>query len=354
MLKIRLAAFFVLLCVSRCSSWGEFWSVASGALSITDAAGTALAPGSTITFGTIGMGAGGGSKTLTLKARNPGDFDVTISSVSIVPATSFAVLEGVPLTIPGKQTRNVRVRYTPTTAADDAAITFTSGVGSFTYNLSGAGLNFGTDPVFLLKLAGNLNDSSGNNRDGWPVGAGISYGPDRHGDANGAGVFDGNVANWVTVNATAGWAYNSTYSISAWVRAASPSGASILSRGHAGDGTTQLNFGFASDPFQFVVWRDSFNDDGWRKTGISATIDTHVWMHLAFVSNAGSVTVYRDATPVGSGVIDNTGTPDIGDSSFGLGQQFMLPAFAGSMADVRVYDGTALDAVQVRALFNQD
>lgn len=355
-----LSRFFFAICFTlpsvatfvHCTSWGNFWSLTPASLSVTDANGAQIISGATIAFGNTGMGAGGSTKTIVLKMQNSGAADLIVSDILISPATNFTVLGSTSFTINGNTSLDVNVRYSPTTISDSSVMTVTSNGGTLVLNLNGSGVNVNSGLTFWLKLNGNILDSSGNANHGVVVGTGISYGADRVGNANGAGVFDGTGqgGNYVAVNAGSGWAWNSTYTISAWVRTANAPGASLLARQQTGVGSARLDFGFNSGNYR--VSRDDFSASGWATVDIPATIGVDVWTHLVFVSNAGNVTVYRNGTSVGSGSI--AGSPTAGSNTVDIGVGILVPSLLGSMADVHVYNATAITAVQVQALYNQD
>ena len=353
--RIRFAfclLFSLALAVVNCTSWGEFWSLEPAVLSVTNSAGATIASGSTVTFGSVGMGAGGSTKTLTFRIVNSGDSELKISSIDLVPATTFSVLGATSFAVSGNNSSEVKIRYTPATASDGATVTFTSNAGNASFNLTGGGTNVGTGLSFWLKLNGNMLDSSGLGNNGAAVGTGITYGPDRNGNAGSAGVFDGTGqgGNYVAVNLGSGWAWNSTYSMSAWVRTANASGASLLARQQTGVGSARLDFGYY--PGNYRVSRDAFSAGGWATVDMPATIEVDVWTHLVFVSNAGNITVYRNGISVGTGVV--AGSPTAGSNSVDIGVGILLPSLIGSLADMHVYNATALTAMQAQALYNQD
>jgi hypothetical protein len=336
----------------NCTSWGNFWAFAPPSLTVLDSLGKPLASGATVAFGSTGMGTGGTTKTIIFKVTNAGEAELVVSNIVITPPTNYVILGGSGFNLGAYESVDVRVRYTPSTPSDDAVMTVISNAGSATLNFNGSGISVNSGLSFWLKLNGNILDSSGNANHGAVVGTGITYGADRNGTVNSAGVFDGTGqgGNYIAVNLASGWAWNSTYSISAWIRTANSSGASLLARQQTMVGSARLDFGFY--PGNYRVSRDAFSGGGWATVDMPSTIDVDVWTHLVFVSNGGNITVYRNGVSVGTGAV--AGSPTAGSNSVDLGVGILLPSLSGSLADVHVYGATAITPVQAQALFNQD
>lgn len=321
---------------------------------VVSISGTPLASGDTLAYGPVGFGASGTYKQRSFELRNTGAQTLLINgTIEVATSSGFTITSPPVSTIPGGDSAGVTVRYVAVAASTDAATLAIPSNDSvnprFTVNLNGSGVGVGTGLTVYFSLDGNLSDQSGNGFNGTPQGS-LSYTGGRGGVPGTALVMDGGGANYFQATFAPGWAFNATFSVSAWVRTSAAF--SILSRGFTGVGTTQFDFGHSAP--NYVVSRDSFSAGGWVQTTIPGTHGFGEWQHIAFVSTAGNVSLYRNGAQVGSGMISAANTPGAGSTTVNFGQGILLPNLTGTLDDVRIYNTTALSPAQVQALYNQD
>ena len=323
-------------------------------LLVTDIKNAQLSSGSGLGLGSVGRGSGGTYKDLTLRLTNAGGRVLSIQSVTVSPNTQFSVIASPASALTGGASTTLQVRFVPSAAASDAAeLTITTNDThnqAFSLSLNGAGVDVGTGLSIYYPLDGNLNDMSGNVLNGIPVGT-IAYVAGRTGQPGTAAALDGTGTNYFQATVAPGWAWNTTYSISVWVLT-SQTNFALLHRTFTGLCTTQLEFGFATSMYQ--INRDSFTCGGWVGTNIAGGSQPGQWQHIAYVSNAGNVTVYLNGNLVGSGTISNVNAPAAGSNTMSFGFGVFMAHLLGSMDDVRVYNATAINPAQVQALYNQE
>ncbi len=320
-------------------------------LSVLDLTNGAMASGSTKNVGSVGRGVGGTYKDVTLRLSNSGGQSLSITNVTVTPSSQFTITAAPASIVPGGTSTTMTIRYIPSAAASDTAqfsmTTNDSQNAVFSLTLDGTGVSVGAGLFVYFPFDGNINDLSGNGFNAGYVGPAAGFTTGRHGTAGTAALLDGS-GNYIQSNPGSPWAWNSTFSISAWVLT-NQTDFSIMRRNHNGFNTTSFDFGIKPGTMQ--VWRDA-QSVVWMNITAPVSYQSGQWQHLAFVSSAANVTFYFNGVNVGTGVI--TGSPGFGSPVIDFGAVWQFNLLNGALDDVRVYNGVAITAAQVQALYNQD
>jgi hypothetical protein len=200
--------------------------------------------------------------------------------------------------------------------------------------------------VAWWKMAGNLNDSSGNGYTSTNNGATLTS--DRFGNANSSYSFNGS-SSYVTIN-TALPTSVSTFTITAWVY---PLSFNQSSSG-GGVGGTILNADNDGNADGYDLGIRNTNKIWWWPQGgqdlfSTASISLNVWTHIAIAVNGATTTIYIN------GALDSTQTSaaaqvptflQIGSSCHITGYWY------GSLDDIRIYS-TTLSANNVKQVYQQ-
>lgn len=323
-------------------------------LSVLDLSNAAITSGSTKNLGPVGRGVSGTYKDVVLRFNNSGGQSLSLANVSVSPSSQFVITAQPALSVPGGTSTTMTIRYTPSAGASDTAqfsmTTNDAQNAAFSLTLGGNGVNVGTGLLVYLPFDGSLNDMSGNGFNGVYVGTAGSYTTNRHGTTGTAALIDG-LGNYIQSAPASPWAWNTTFSVSLWVLT-NQTNFSVLRRGHNGPFTTQFDFGFLTT--NLIIFRDDFSNTGWTSTSAAASFQPGQWQHFVFVSAASNVTIYLNGVSVGTGTISGAGGPGGGSGVLDFGSGLQLNPVGGSLDDVRIYNGVALTAAQVQALYNQD
>ena len=192
---------------------------------------------------------------------------------------------------------------------------------------------------------GDATDAVGSN-DGVVTGASLTT--DRFGTADSA--YDFNVLDTdkiVIDNLETTFTQLGSYTVSCWVKQ-DATGTNMNVWNFAGSGSNRHNLNFDSTSIGFQRY------DGGDYTGIrvSSATDVGEWMHIVCVNNAGTLTLYKDGSSVGSS--GNNYAATINDDNFYIGYPDVATngtqSFDGTIDDVRIYD-TVLTATDVTALY---
>jgi hypothetical protein len=315
--------------------------------------GETLSSNEIIHFGKVGVGNSGLGKTIQIEVSNQGESDLVIQSLSITGGSNFTIINSGLGTILNGQSTIIELRYLPSVATIHSSILeiVSNSIlnGTINITLSGEGETIDSGLTVYYRFSGDLNDSSGNGNNGNQFGT-LTYGQDRNGNPNSAIVGDGTGTNRFSVNLSPAWAWDSTYSATAWVNASG--WFNLLGRRFITTCTTMIVLLVADT--KVALGRDSFSCGGWAVFDSVIQSETLLdrWVHVAYVVSSGNGTFYING--VASGTFSIPGSPTFGSDEIQfLADNFFGP-LNGRLDEVRIYNTTALTASQVQAIYNQD
>ena len=214
------------------------------------------------------------------------------------------------------------------------------------------------DPVCWWKLAGNLNDSSGNSHTLSAESGSLTYSTGPNGVANTCGVFDGSCRLWLSPHADTNLS-TTAFTFLWWEKsAATGSPGYIMSR-------------YSNDSIGYYVIRDSadanftFRDPSSHNHYIFSSGDSSatVWHMFAYTSSrtkGDGKAWYDNGTDVSGYVSDSPDGGNLNALTDSTGSYYLSgryadgnAAFTGSLANVRIYKA-ALTQSEIQAVYSAD